>query len=186
MSISEEYKEQLQLHHAANPSWGSEGSKFCDEILAHLHGNTILDYGCGKGKLKAGMRSSGPSVEVYEYDPGIPGKDILPEGTFDLVVSRDVLEHVEPEYIDDVLSEIESKTEDGIWFMIHTRKAGAILPDGRNAHLIQEGLEWWTEKLEPYFPGHEIEWTSNGVWLRVTWRRSNYASTKNTPVSKSD
>jgi hypothetical protein len=53
--------------------------------------------------------------------------------------------------------------------LIDTKKAGAILPDGRNAHLIIEGLEWWSTRLEPFFPDHNIE--RKGKHLVVKWRR---------------
>lgn len=183
MTLSGEYREQLQKLHAEHDGWGSTAHSKASDILARLEGNVILDYGCGKGTLKKAMSDLRDDVEVVEYDPGIPGKDSVPDRHYDLVVAVDVMEHIEPDYLEDVLKDIAHHARNGgIWLLIHTRPAGARLPDGRNAHLIQEGLEWWTDKLEPHFPGHKIQWTSNGVWLRVTWRRSNYASTENTPI----
>jgi hypothetical protein len=37
------------------------------------------------------------------------------------------------------------------FFTVSTRLANRKLPDGRNAHLIVQPLEWWTEKLEARF-----------------------------------
>ena len=169
--VSDEYKEQLQKYHANNTAWGTGAGKWVDEVRAQLKGDerTILDYGCGKGKLGIAMREKYPNITVVDYDPGIPGKDAPPRGVYDLVASRDVLEHVEPELLDDVLSDIQKRALRGVWLMIHTKAAGAVLPDGRNAHLIQEGLKWWTKTLEPFFPGHQIE--EQPPWVRVTWRR---------------
>ena len=56
-------------------------------------------------------------------------------------------EHIEPEYIDNVLSHILSLSNNYIWLRIDTKPARKILPDGRNAHLIQESPEWWTNKI---------------------------------------
>ena len=42
------------------------------------------------------------TFEIKEYDPAIPGKDSLPEPA-DIVVCSDVLEHIEPNYLLNVL-----------------------------------------------------------------------------------
>lgn len=173
MIITDHYKDQLKQMHDKIPSWGSEGGKYANEILGFTgHDCSILDYGCGKGKLKVVLDKDMPEkgVECFEFDPGIPGKDECPVEEVDYVVSRDVLEHIEPDCIEHVLWHISTLASKGVWFQIHTKKAGAILPDGRNAHLIQEGLEWWSDMLEEYFPGHTISW-DRGTWLIVTWRK---------------
>jgi hypothetical protein len=36
-------------------------------------------------------------------------------------------------------------------FTIHTGPAVKVLPDGRNAHLIQQPLEWWNKHLNTRF-----------------------------------
>lgn len=170
MTVSVEYKQQLQQYHKTNHAWGTGCHAFKDTIfgkLRKLGGVSILDYGCGKGTLKKSLKER-TNVNVFEYDPGIPGKEIVPKGKFDLVVCRDVLEHVEPDMIDDVLQEIADKARLGVWLMIHTKPAGAVLPDGRNAHLIQEGMKWWSQRLDGPMPGHSIEWKGN-TWLLVDW-----------------
>jgi len=174
VGVTDEYKAQLQAYHVNNPSWGTGAHAYKDTIfgiLRKLGGASILDYGCGKGTLKKSLEGRA-ACEVYEYDPGIPGKDTIGYPKYDLVVSRDVLEHVEPEMIDEVLQEIADKARLGVWLMIHTKPAGAVLPDGRNAHLIQEGLKWWKAKLDVCMPGHSIEWKGN-TWLIVNWKREN-------------
>ena len=168
-TVTDEYKAQLQQYHAGNPAWGTGCGNYFEEVRGNLYGGkVILDYGCGKGTLKKAMKVY-PDIEVVDYDPGIPGKDSIPDREYDLVACRDVLEHIEPECIDEVLADIQKHAGRSIWLMIHTKPAGAILPDGRNAHLIQEGMKWWKQKLEPLFPGCKIE--ENMPWLRVTWQR---------------
>lgn len=146
-TISPEYKELISRYHADKEAWGS-GSHRHAGLVADLaeEGDTILDYGCGKGNLKRNL----PGFVVNEYDPGIPGKDAKPEPA-DVVVCTDVLEHIEPEFIDKVIGEIYSLTRKVAYITIAMRPARAVLPDGRNAHLIVEDWDWWREKLAKYF-----------------------------------
>ncbi len=66
----------------------------------------------------------------------------------DLIVCSDVLEHVEPDKIDAVLSHIFQISGMGAYVVIATRPANAILPDGRNAHLIVKPSAWWIDKIK--------------------------------------
>ena len=68
-----------------------------------------------------------------------------------MVVCIDVLEHIEPECLDDVLDDLQRLVIKYGFFTIHTGPAQKVLPDGRNAHLTQEPLSWWNEKLESRF-----------------------------------
>jgi len=63
------------------------------------------------------------------------------------VTCIDVLEHIEPELLENVLDDLQRVVDKYGLFTIHTGPAQKILPDGRNAHLIQQPLAWWSEKL---------------------------------------
>jgi 2-polyprenyl-3-methyl-5-hydroxy-6-metoxy-1,4-benzoquinol methylase len=76
----------------------------------------------------------------------VPGRDVLPKPS-DVVVCTDVLEHIEPEKLDAVLDHILRLTGYFAHLVISTRPANAVLPDGRNAHLIVETPDWWLEKI---------------------------------------
>ena len=56
----------------------------------------------------------------------------------DLVCCIDVLEHIEPELIDNVIFDLSTIVIKFGFFSIHQGPAGKILLDGRNAHLIQK------------------------------------------------
>jgi hypothetical protein len=127
--------------HAKNKAFGSGSRKKKDRIVS-LGYTDILDYGCGKGTL----RIDG----IKQYDPGLPKFDIPPLSA-DLVVCTDVLEHIEPEFLDNVLAHIESLMLKAGYFTIGILKARKNLPDGRNAHLIIEPAEWWIDKIVGYF-----------------------------------
>jgi hypothetical protein len=142
---SEAYRQQLQQKHATM-KWGKSGNSHAPEVTAlarELGARSVLDYGCGRGTLKPAL----PDLKVFEYDPGIPGKDHLPKPA-DLVVCTDVLEHIEPELLDGVLRHLYLLAGRGAYLVIATRLARELLPDGRNAHLIVQEPPWWLAKLK--------------------------------------
>ena len=72
---------------------------------------------------------------------------------YEMVCCNDVLEHVEPAYLDQVMTHLNQLAEKYIWLRIDTVPAKKILPDGRNAHLILQKPEWWKEKVNEHFTG---------------------------------
>ncbi|HKV00429.1 MAG TPA: hypothetical protein VJR58_34330 [Vineibacter sp.] len=58
-----------------------------------------------------------------------------------------MLEHVEPECLDDVLAELRRVTQEVGLFVVHLTAARKTLPDGRNAHLIQQPADWWSDRI---------------------------------------
>ena len=61
------------------------------------------------------------------------------------------MEHIEPEYLDEVLKHIASLTIRCCLMRVSLLPAAKILDDGRNAHLILETPEWWTERIGKFF-----------------------------------
>jgi len=149
-TISADYKKQLQQMHQEQDSWGTTaeiaGASSVLRIAQENNLTDVLDYGCGKGYLKQGLTGLG----VKEYDPGIPGKDEVPAPR-ELVACIDVLEHIEPEYIDAVLQDLARVTLKKGFFLISLIPAQAILPDGRNAHILLKSPEWWHSEVGKYF-----------------------------------
>lgn len=152
VTVSPDYQSLLRQQHIAQPSWGTHGHKWVRHVEnAHeALGGTILDYGCGKGTLREACR-----YPVLEYDPGIPGKEQAEPA--DLVVCCDVLEHVEDDYIESVIQHIASLTQKMAFIVVHCGPAMAVLPDGRNAHLIQQPGDWWLMAIQPYFKIREFK-----------------------------
>lgn len=145
--ISPEYLElQRALH--GDENYGTSSRRRVADVLGVMERDqceTILDYGCGKGLLREKIGDY-----VREYDPAIPGKDADPEPA-DLVVCTDVLEHIEPDCLDDVLKHIHSKVKKQLYFTVSLVRAEKTLADGRNAHLLIESANWWLDKLGQYF-----------------------------------
>lgn len=139
------YREQLQEMHATH-KWGGDGGKHAQAVrdfIAEIGANSILDYGCGREKLAKAL----PDWRVHGYDPGIRGKDKNPKPV-DLVVCTDVLEHVEPGKLPAVLDHIFRLARIGAYFVVATRPAKMVLPNGKNAHLLVETPEFWVKTLQ--------------------------------------
>ena len=75
-----------------------------------------------------------------------------------MVVCTDVLEHIEPELLDNVLSHMSKCMLKCGYLVISNVEALTILDDGRNAHLIIEDKEWWKTKLSEYFSVESMQW----------------------------
>lgn len=154
--ISNEYLAQLiEYRDKDRPNWGNGGGKHVSRVKALIEGHgfkTVLDYGCGHGLLLRSIVSNrviAPKNAQF-YDPGIEEYRALPEPA-ELVVSTDVLEHIEPALLGNVLAHIASLTQKLAYINVHTGPAKAILPDGRNAHLTQEPMEWWHKQLKTVY-----------------------------------
>ena len=150
--ISPEYRDlNRELHES--PVYGTSGWKYANDIIQLSADNgykTVLDYGCGKGLFSKALEDKGSTLIVHEYDPAIPGKDFDPPAC-DIVLCSDVLEHVEPEKMSDVIAHIASKSNKAAFLAIATRAAKKDLPDGRNAHLSVQTTEWWLDALSRNF-----------------------------------
>ncbi len=152
MLISEAYAEQNRQMHERYAGYGSKGlqwAAYVEQLVIEDGHQSILDYGAGKGSLKETLARVG-ITDVAEYDPAIPSKEARPVAA-DLVVCLDVLEHVEPELLDNVLSDLAQLTKRKLFFDICTQPAFKTLSDGRNAHLIVQSGDWWRNKLSEHF-----------------------------------
>jgi 2-polyprenyl-3-methyl-5-hydroxy-6-metoxy-1,4-benzoquinol methylase len=147
MLISESYLFlNKELHKGG--SYGQKGDKWAPRVRAlieNLNPSTILDYGCGQGALARSL-----AIDIHEYDPAIAGKDSPPEAA-DLVICTDVLEHIEPDCLEEVLNHLAAQTKTVLFAVISTRPARKVLADGRNAHLIVQPWEWWRTHLATRF-----------------------------------
>jgi hypothetical protein len=164
--VSADYREQLEILHSSARKWGTDGAKHAEKVLQlvdELGAKTILDYGCGKGRLAEAIAP----VRVQGYDPGIPERAGMPKPC-DLVVCTDVLEHVEPDRLPAVLDHIGRLAGKAAYLVISTREALAMLPDGRNAHLIVRPGCWWVNVCRAM---GEVEAEIDGKEVRLCIRK---------------
>jgi len=146
---SKEYQKLLTDMHKSNKKWGSEFKKapipkILEDAIEKYKPKTILDFGCGKGFLTKKLKQIYPNIEVTGWDPS-HGTDL--QGRYDMIVSTDVLEHVEPEYLKETLFDLHTKTNIAQYHLIACYNAVAVLPDGRNAHLSVYTPDQWQQKF---------------------------------------
>jgi 2-polyprenyl-3-methyl-5-hydroxy-6-metoxy-1,4-benzoquinol methylase len=145
--ISEQYRQLNRQLHEEKDSYGAghqtrQWYAMIDTLARKMGAVSVLDYGAGKGKFA----QSFPQLMVEQYDPAIPGLDDPPEPC-DFVICLDVLEHIEPELLDNVLDDIQRCTKKAVFLTVNMFPARKVLADGRNAHLIQKPVNWWIPKL---------------------------------------
>lgn len=150
MLITDQYRqEQERLHSVGNYGvTGAEYGQVVSDLVEMSGAETLLDYGCGSKRSLA--KTLNCNVLYQGYDPGVPAFSKEPDPA-DLVCCIDVLEHIEPECLDDVLKHLASKVKRLAFITIHTGPATKTLSDGRNAHLIQETERFWLPKLLEHF-----------------------------------
>ena len=157
--ISKEYKQMIAKIHS-KMKWGREAGRLggihatIEKCLAENNLDVVLDYGSGWGGLKSVIDRK---YKVIEYEPGIEEKSKLPE-PHNFVACIDVLEHVEPELINNVLDDLKRVVSFRGLFTIACIESQRMLPNygdnsfsGKNAHLIVKPNTWWLKELEKRF-----------------------------------
>ena len=154
--ISPDVLRQCQtIHEDKKLKWGNDGwrrATIVRDFADDLGAKSVLDYGCGRGTLRAALGTGGKKIRgmgwpypCHEYDPAIRKKS-QPRSA-DLVACTDVMEHVETPLVQNVLRHVRKLGRFGAFFLISTRLANQLLPDGRNAHLTVQTAEWWEREI---------------------------------------
>jgi len=156
--------EQYRKMYQEGRRYGTSSRKLVDEVgsvldalMQHHTAESfkLLDFGCGKSPLvdllaqRATQKT--PALITQRYDPAIPDYSSPPNGDFDLIVNTDVLEHLDEDEADMLISDIAERTS-AAYFKISTRTASTILPNGENAHATVKGPYWWLSKVQVHFP----------------------------------
>lgn len=165
--ISDDYKKQLEQLHREKEDFGTSSPMYAPlirGIIKRFEPEDMLDYGAGKQALK---ESLGIKDGYFAYDPCIPEISDVPEPR-DFVVCTDVLEHVEPYHLVTVLHDLQRVIKKVGFLAIHTGPALNVLPDGRNAHIIQEPARWWLQHLIRRWNIEAFERDTYGCWAIVT------------------
>lgn len=179
--ISESYKKQQEhLHETTTYGTASiEKAPVVAKIMNNLGVTKLLDYGSSKLCNLAKTINEGRLVDhaftYIPYDPAVERFSERPEPT-EMVACIDVLEHIEPDLLDNVLNDLERVTEVVGFFSVHCGPASKVLQDGRNAHLIQKPPEWWLPKIIERFELQTFARTPNGFDVVVFARGINTLS----------
>ena len=104
--ITEEYRTMQQELHR-NPDYGRASVQYAPlvaQVMEAMGATELLDYGAGKGRLGQTLEDMAKQhLTIHHYEPAIPEWSTPPEPCR-LVACIDVLEHIEPHLLDNVLS----------------------------------------------------------------------------------
>lgn len=159
MRITPEYASLNRQLHADRVDYGQLGNKHVESVrgIAQVFQiRSILDYGCGKQTLLETLRLP----YARGYDPCVPGLELEPQAA-EFVICTDVLEHIEPDCLEEVLDHLKTLTKRVLFVAISLREAKKTLPDGRNTHLIVRPARWWLSKLLERFEPDTIRATDS-------------------------
>jgi hypothetical protein len=128
--ISEEYRRmQEELHR--NPNYGVASVQYAPmvaEVLQQVGATELLDYGAGKGRLGETLKTLMPDPpQIRHYDPARPEWAVTPQPA-PFVACIDVLEHIEPDLLDNVLDDLHRVTAGHGFFTVHTGPAVKMSP----------------------------------------------------------
>lgn len=171
--ITDEYRRMQQVLHE-NPNYGVASVEYAPlvaDVVEVLGVKELLDYGAGKGRLGIELRKYiQRPLNIRHYDPAIPMWSATPEPC-EFVSCIDVLEHIEPDLLDNVLDDLKRLTLRAAMFTVHCGPAKKVLPDGRNAHLNQQPPAWWLPKILERFELVQFNRIPNGFWVGVEPKR---------------
>ena len=165
MLISEDYRKQQEKLHE-NPDYGVASRFFAPtvaQIIDKFEVDELLDYGCGKRRLMESLKPK-RKLRIQCYDPGVPEFSESPSPS-DMVACIDVLEHIEPHLIGNVLDDLKRVTKRYLFASVDCGPAEKTLPDGRNAHLIQRPANWWLPRLMNHFELFTYQKLDRGFWV---------------------
>lgn len=171
--ITDGYIREQQILHQ-QPAYGSRGF-YWGYLIAGIalveQCKTILDYGCGKGSLVKTLRDEA-GLDARGYDPAVDAFAGEP-AAHDLVAAVDVMEHIEPDCLEDVLAHLSRLTRKILFVAISTKLAKRFLTDGRNTHLIvEQGETFWRPRFERHGFVVRREWqTGIPEWVCLMQKR---------------
>lgn len=172
MLITEEYRRMQQELHK-NSGYGQaslDAAPLVAEVIRRDRVVELLDYGAGKGRLGEELEWLVPwPLRIHRYEPAVPEWSAAPEPAA-FVACIDVLEHIEPHLLADVLDDLKRVTTGRGLFTVATGPAMKKLADGRNAHLIQKPVEWWLPQLKARFDVLAVNPMEQGFWVVVARR----------------
>jgi hypothetical protein len=150
MNEMQHYIDQHRLLHA-NPK-EFRGRSLLAHIpaidrLLQIHAcHSILDYGCGKARCWPPQWQG----RIIGYDPAYEPYSVRPQGSYDMVICTDVLEHVPASAVDWVIRDIFQYREKWAYINIATYRSDHCLPNGTNKHVTVRDHAWWNQRLSTY------------------------------------
>jgi len=144
-TLSKAYRKLNTRLHERAPHYGCSGQLHAARIrtlMMEFETSDVLDYGCGKRTLESAL-----GIAIHNFDPCIPALARPPQPA-DIVACIEVLEHIEPDYLAPLLTDLRRLTRHVLFATIAVVPSTKLLDDGRNAHLIVEPEDWWLRHID--------------------------------------
>ena len=182
-ALIEEYK---HLHKDPTIFPGRSTSKYIHYIKSIIKDNkckSLLDYGCGKGQLYQEAHELNEDItskpihkfwnikELTCFDPGVEKFSKVPEGTYDMVIAVDVMEHLPTQDIEWIIDNIMGYANKAVFLNIACYEALKTFDNGVNLHVTVKDPEWWIDIL-------------NKVWYANHKKRINVYATFEEVISR--
>ena len=146
------------------------------QIIDRMEVDHLLDYGCGSQTNLAKHLKVSRKLMYQAYDPGVPRFSKYPVPA-QMVACIDVLEHIEPEYLEIVLDDLQRLAQGIVFLTVTTCAAFKTLSDGRNAHLTQQPMSWWLPKFLDRWSIQTVQTISEESFFVVGTVRSQLETT---------
>ena len=134
----------------------------------------VVDFGCGDNAFIRELRRRG--IDGLGVDFANDGADLhapmhcvpLAGGIADVVTSFDALEHLLPEDVDSVLSEMRRVGRPGGHFILSiSTRPSRITVDGENLHPTVRPIDWWVDRIDRVGAVHAIG--TSGRYVTGAW-----------------
>lgn len=141
--------------------------------MAMRKGDKLIDFGCGTGRPATQFQLLGVAVTGIDHVNNCLDADVNinflrcclwdlpPDLLADYGYCTDVMEHIPPEKVDAVLSEIKRVVRNRVFFQIATFPDGMGKRIGETLHLSVHGPEWWKAKLSEHWGSVIVSGTRN-------------------------
>lgn len=150
-------KEYVWVHENSTTMSGRTTIKNKDkikEVIDRVNPVNVLDFGCGKGwqYTRQNVHEYWGIPKPTLYDPYVAKYNKMPgyrNNYFDLVLCVDVMEHILPNEVDNVLHSVFF-LGNFVYFHIDTKPAIKTFSCGTNFHTSLHEEDWWINKLNEY------------------------------------
>jgi len=169
------YERMWEVSAYRNYAPGEALAKKAFTELGMSKSDTLIDFGCGTGRPAAQFQRMGLDVIAIDHATNCLDADVsvnfLQSCLWDLPKElsgmygycTDVMEHIPPEKIDGVLSEIRRVISGKVFFQIATFPDGMGKRIGETLHLSVYPSEWWREKLSEHWDGVMVSGSRNCI-----------------------
>jgi len=157
----------------------SPGEIMVPDIADFCETGPLIDFGCGTGRAAVELTRRGYKVMLVDFAENCRDDEAVPLYFLAWDLSRpiplrapygyccDVMEHIPPEQVDDVLANMREACSEGVFFRIeHELDGHGPATLGRPLHLSVQDAAWWYKKLREHWAS--VESKGDGVFLART------------------